>query len=476
MGEVYRARDTRLDRIVAIKILPAQLSSDPARKQRFEREAKAISGLNHPHICTLYDVGRQDGIDYLVMECVEGETLAKRLEKGPLPIEQVLKFGAQLADALDKAHHNGIAHRDLKPSNIMLTSAGAKLLDFGLAKPAGPFASGATLTTAATQSTPVTAEGSIVGTFQYMSPEQIEGKELDGRSDVFSLGSVLYEMLTGVRAFPGKSQLSVASAILEKEPAPIITLKPLTPPALDHTIRRCLAKDPEERWQTARDLQFELKWMAESGSRAGITPPAASNRKTRERLAWAFLGTIVLAAAAFAMFLARRAPVSPTTVRFLVSPPENSYIDAAAGGAVSPDGQHLAFVAADSTGAEVLWVRSFDSLTSRSLAGTEGAEYPFWSPDGRWIGFFASHSVLNSALKKIHISGGPPITIARAIAGNSATWNRNDVIVFGTGVTRLLYRVSAVGGEVVPITKADEAVKLSREGVHFLPGRKSLFI
>src|SRR5262252_5055144 len=259
MGEVYRARDTRLDRTVAIKILPADISADPVAKQRFEREAKAISGLNHPNICTLHDVGRQDGIDYLVMECVEGETLAKRLEKGPLPLEQVLKYGAQIADALDKAHHAGIVHRDLKPGNIMLTATGAKLLDFGLAKPAAPLTSLATMTVSKAHS-PVTQEGMIVGTFQYMSPEQVEGKELDGRSDIFSLGAVLYEMLTGQHAFPGKSQLSVASAILEKEPEPIGAVKPMTPPALDHAIRRCVAKDLEDRWQTARDLAVELKW------------------------------------------------------------------------------------------------------------------------------------------------------------------------------------------------------------------------
>src|ERR1700746_1618874 len=270
MGEVYRARDTRLERTVAIKILPAQFSSDPVRKQRFEREAKTISSLNHPHICVLYDVGHQDGMDYLVMECIEGETLARRLEKGPLPLDQVLKYGMQIADALDKAHRSGVVHRDLKPGNIMLTPAGAKLLDFGLAKPAAPLTSVAMLTAAVTQSSPVPEQGAIVGTFQYMSPEQIEGKELDGRSDIFSLGAVLYEMLTGQRAFQGKSQLSVASAILEKEPEPISAVKPLTPPALDHAIKKCLAKDPEERWQTARDLELELKWMAGGESQAGF--------------------------------------------------------------------------------------------------------------------------------------------------------------------------------------------------------------
>src|SRR5499427_6038125 len=263
MGEVYRAKDTRLERTVAVKILPAHLSADPVRKQRFEREAKTISSLNHPHICVLYDVGHQDGTDYLVMECVEGETLAKRLEKGPLPLEQVLKYGAQIADALDKAHRSGIVHRDLKPGNIILTAIGAKLLDFGLAKPVSPLASGMTLT-ADTPRAAMTEEGTIVGTFQYMSPEQVEGKELDGRSDIFSLGAVLYEMVTGQRAFEGKSQLSVASAILEKEPSPITTMKPMTPLALDHVIRKCLAKLPDDRWQSASDIASELKWITES--------------------------------------------------------------------------------------------------------------------------------------------------------------------------------------------------------------------
>src|SRR5438445_5258441 len=299
MGEVYRARDTRLERIVAIKILPAQFSTDPVRKQRFEREAKTISGLNHPNICTLHDIGHQDGMDYLVMECVEGETLARRLEKGPLQLDQVLKYGAQIADALDKAHSSGVVHRDLKPGNIMLTSTGAKLLDFGLAKPAAPLTSVATLTAAVTQSSPMTEQGTIVGTFQYMSPEQVQAKELDGRSDIFSLGAVLYEMLTGQRAFQGKSQLSVASAILEKEPAPIV--KPLTPATLDHAIRRCLAKDPEERWQTARDLELELKWIAEGGSQAGMPALGVMHRKGRERLGCAAATLLALVVVAFAI-------------------------------------------------------------------------------------------------------------------------------------------------------------------------------
>jgi eukaryotic-like serine/threonine-protein kinase len=282
MGEVYRGRDTRLERTVAIKILPAHLSDDPVRKQHFEREAKTISNLNHPHICVLYDVGHQDGTDYLVMECVEGETLAKRLAKGPLPLEQVLKYGAQIADALDKAHRGGVVHRDLKPGNIVLATTGAKLLDFGLAKLAAPALTALTLT-AATPISPMTEEGTIVGTFQYMSPEQVEGKEVDGRSDIFALGAVLYEMVTGQRAFEGKSQLSVASAILEKEPAPIGTIKPMTPPALDHTIRRCLTKEPERRWQSAGDVARELEWIAEGETEASKAGPEARRANDDER-------------------------------------------------------------------------------------------------------------------------------------------------------------------------------------------------
>src|ERR1700674_2265030 len=308
MGVVYRARDTRLERTVAIKILPTHLSSDPTLRQRFEHEAKTISSLNHPPICTLYDVGNQNDIDFLVMEYVEGETLAARLEKSPLPLDQILKFGIQIADALDKAHRNGVVHRDVKPGNIMLTKSGTKLLDFGLAKVAVPLSTENTLTAAATLSSPVTQAGTIVGTFQYMSPEQVEGKEVDGRSDIFSFGSVLYEMVTGRRAFQGKSNLSVASAVLEKDPEPISTLQPMTPPALDRAIRRCLAKDPEDRWQTARDLELEVKWIAEAGSQAGVPATLVSNRKVRDRLTQAVAATMTLIALALAVGYVLRAP------------------------------------------------------------------------------------------------------------------------------------------------------------------------
>jgi eukaryotic-like serine/threonine-protein kinase len=354
MGQVYRARDSRLERTVAIKIL-SQLSDDPVRKQRFEREARTISSLNHPNICTLHDIGHQDGIDYLVMECVEGETLAKRLEKGPLPVDQILKIGAQIADALDKAHRSGIVHRDLKPSNIILTPAGAKLLDFGLAKPAAALEDMATMTAAKVQ-TPVTERGTIVGTFQYMSPEQVEGRELDGRSDIFSLGAVIYEMVTGQRAFEGKSRLSVASAILEKEPAPITTTKPLAPAALDHAIRTCMAKDPNDRWQTARDLSHELKWTSEAGSQAGV--PVVSGRNSRirrERFAWTAAAVLLgaLAAVSVAFHLKKDAP-SATNVRAMIPPPADNQFGGFATNrflpALSPDGRQLVVPVMDSQG------------------------------------------------------------------------------------------------------------------------------
>src|SRR5467141_4040799 len=346
MGEVYRARDTRLDRTVAIKILPPHLSEDPILRQRFEREAKAISSLNHPHICVLYDVGKQDGTQFLVMECVEGETLAKRLERGPLPLEQALKYGMQIADALDKAHRTSVVHRDLKPGNIMLTGSGAKLLDFGLAKAAPPLAAGETLTAAATRTTPVTDQGTIIGTFQFMSPEQVEGKEVDARSDIFSLGAVLYEMLTGRRAFEGKSQLSVASAVLEKEPASISEAKPMTPQVLDYAIRTCLAKEPERRWQTVRDLAHLLTWIAQSGTRADAFAPRAGRRKARERWFFAALAVTVAALLVLGVREARRTPVEENVIRGYIKPMtgSNLLLSDASGFSLSPDGRILAYV------------------------------------------------------------------------------------------------------------------------------------
>src|SRR5947209_807822 len=471
MGEVYRARDTRLERTVAIKILPAQFSSDPVRKQRFEREAKTISSLNHPHICVLYDVGSQDGIDYLVMECVEGETLAKRLEKGALPLEQVLKFGAQITDALDKAHHSGVIHRDLKPGNIMLTPTGAKLLDFGLAKPTAPLTSVATLTAAVTQSSPMTEQGAIVGTFQYMSPEQVQAKELDGRSDIFSLGAVLYEMLTGQRAFQGKSQLSVASAILEKEPAPISTIKPLTPPALDRAIRHCLAKDPEDRWQTARDLLLELKWIAEGGSQVALATPGVGKRigaRSRGALLGGVVSLMLAAVTGLAVWDLKPSPPQPVTRTVITLPPGQRLAGLNQPAvALSPDGTRLAYAAVQG-GTQQLYLRAMDSLEARPIPGTEGAVYPFFSPDGQWLGFFAGQK-----LKKVSVSGGAVVTLADAMIPRGASWSGQGMIAFGPMQVSAVQQVTDAGGAAQPLTHLEKG-EVSHRLPDFLPGGKAM--
>jgi eukaryotic-like serine/threonine-protein kinase len=463
MGEVYRAKDTRLERTVAIKILPAQFSSDPVRKQRFEREAKTISSLNHPHICVLYDVGHQDGTDYLVMECVEGETLAKRLEKGPLPLEQVLKYGAQIADALDKAHRSGIVHRDLKPGNIMLTAIGAKLLDFGLAKPVSPLASGMTLT-ADTPRAAMTEEGTIVGTFQYMSPEQVEGKELDGRSDIFSLGAVLYEMVTGKKAFEGKSQLSVVSAVLEKEPEPLRAAKPMTPPALEHAVNNCLAKLPEERWQTACDLSLELKWIAEGGSQAREADRVEAGSRTWERIAWSLVAALSVLLIGGGATWWQATNRHPHPMYFHASVPF-----AANDIALSPDGRTLAMVAySQQANNNMLWTYEVGGHRTISLDETRGASYPFWSPDGKFIGFFA-----DGKLKKVEGSGGQPQELCDAPNGRGGTWNRDGVIVFNADANGPLFRVSSAGGSPVEITKLDTSrFETSHRWPVFLPDGK----
>ena len=448
MGEVYQARDTRLERTVAIKILPAQLSNDPVRKQRFEGEAKTISRLNHPHICVLYDVGHQDGVDYLVMECMEGETLGKRLEKGSLPLDQVLRFGAQIADALDKAHRSGVVHRDLKPGNIMLTPTGAKLLDFGLAKPAAALISSDTRT-AATRNSPVTEEGTIVGTFQYMSPEQVEGKELDGRSDIFSLGAVLYEVLTGQRAFEGKSQLSVASAILEKEPAAISSIKPMTPATLDHVVKKCLAKLPDERWQSASDLASVLKWVAESAGNTSSTALLVSAGKTRERLAWLIAAAVSVALIVGTIWWRSSKPPEQSMQFYAPLPFPARDI------AIAPNGHTIAVVGyRESARKNVLWIYELGTQDAKSIADSEGATYPFWSADGRSLAFFA-----DGKLKKLEVAGGPVQTICDAPSGRGGTWNKDGVIVFtpdaspGIG----LHRVSALGGTPTQISKPDKS-------------------
>ncbi len=429
MGEVYRARDTRLDRTVAIKILPAHLATSPERRQRFEREAKAISALMHPHICVLHDVGQHDGVDYLVMEYLEGETLADRLRKGALPLEQVLRYGVEIAGALDVAHRHGIVHRDLKPGNVMLTKSGAKLLDFGLAKlraPDTPVSAASDLSDLATGEKPLTAEGSIVGTFQYMAPEQLEGKEPDARADIFAFGAVLYEMATGQRAFTGKSQASLIAAILASEPPPISRLQPLSPPTLDRVVATCLTKDPDERWQSAHDLLKELTWIQEGALGAAGLPPAA--RVGRERIAWV---AVAIAAAGLGGFFvsrwrdATREP--PRRIQTTLPPSAKAPFDFRYGGVpvLSPDGRRVAFIAKGVDGRERLWVQPLDGPPAQALPGTEGVTYPFWSADSRTLGFFAERK-----LKKISASGGPPEVLCDAASGRGGAWSRDGVILF----------------------------------------------
>lgn len=468
MGEVYRGRDARLGRDVAIKILPKELSADPVRKQRFEREARAISGLSHPNICTLHDVGSQDGVDYLVMECLEGETLAARLLKGALPLEPALKYGAQIAGALDRAHRSGVMHRDLKPGNIILTPGGAKLLDFGLAKPTSPLVDGATLT--ATQTTPVTQEGTLVGTFQYMSPEQVEGKDVDGRSDIFSLGAVLYEMVTGQRAFEGKSQLSVASAILEKEPEPVIAIKPMTPSALEHVIRKCLAKDLEERWQSAADVKHELSWISQSSGERSAGFARAPVHALRFKLAAVALGAIFLALAGVAAYLwmARPEPTGPVVRATLRLPSDVSLMtlgDQAGAPAISREGSNLVF-AGIAQGKQMLFLLPLDGSPSKPISGTEGAKFPFWSSDGKSIGFFADQQ-----LKRVDINGGPPMNLARAPDGRGGTW-RGETILFAPYIYDAIYRVPASGGTPTPVTEVDRSKHSTHRWPHFLPDGK----
>jgi Tol biopolymer transport system component len=463
MGEVYKARDTRLDRVVAIKVLPAHLADKPELRERFEREARTIASLNHPHIGTLHDIGQRDGIDYLVMEYLEGETLATRLLKGPLPLEQVLRYAIEIADALDKAHRKGVTHRDIKPGNVMLTKNGTKLLDFGLAKLKQEAAPASTpLSQLPTLSQNPTVRGTILGTLQYMAPEQVEGKtdEIDPRTDIFSFGALLYEMATGKKAFEGKSTASLFAKILEHDPPPISSFQPMTPPALDRIVKRCLAKEPDERWQTASDLMHELKWIAQGGSQAGIPAPVDAQRKNREWL-FASVATIAVVIAAlgwiaFAYF--RPAPEEAQAVRFFVSPPDGWNVPepgtfARVGPvgsvpvAVSPDGRRIALVVVNAEGRSQIWVRSLNAPAAQALPGTEGASSPFWSPDGRFLGFFA-----DGKLKKIDTAGGPPLTLCD-VDGNGGTWSRNGVIVLNPQGRGSLQKVSAAGGALTNATE-----------------------
>jgi len=446
MGEVYRARDTRLDREVAIKVLPTSLSSDGSLKQRLEREAKAISKLSHPHICTLHDIGHQDGVDFLVMEYLEGETLEQRLSKGPLPPEQTIRIAAQMAEALAKAHKLGIVHRDLKPSNVMLTKTGAKLMDFGLAKEFGPAHLPDVLTAMTAEQSKLTAEGMIVGTFQYMAPEQLEGKEADARTDIFTLGTVTYEMATGQPAFTGNSRASLVAAILSSEPQPMKSLQPMTPAALERVVRKCLTKDPDERWQSANDLATELNWIAEGGSQAVEAGLARAGNRNWQRASWLLTATFSLLVMAGGAAWWKASNRRPTAMYFQTSVPFS-----ADDVALSPNGRMLAMVAySKQTNNYVLWTNEVGGRQTNSLVGTQDASYPFWSPDGRSIGFFA-----DGKLKKVDLSGGQPQVLCDAPNGRGGTWNRDGVIVFTPDSLGGLSRVSSSGGSPVEMTKPD---------------------
>ena len=471
MGEVYRATDTRLDRTVAIKVLPEHLASDPQRRERFEREARAVSSLNHPHICTLHDIGEQNGTHYLVMELIEGQTLQQRLEKERLPVDQALEYAIQIADALDKAHRKGVVHRDLKPGNIMLTkSAGVKLLDFGLAKLKGDAGTVSPLSQMPTQdpSTPLTAEGTIIGTLQYMAPEQLEGKEADPRTDIFAFGAVVYEMVTGKKAFDGASPASLIGAILKDVPPLVSDFQPISPTTLDRTVKKCLAKDPDGRWQSTGDLLDELKWVTE-GSASVSTSTVEVGSKNRGRIAWiAATAVLVVLVVVLGRWYLGQVLEEPRAVRFSIAAPEGAILRAPGLAcqtcpAVSPDGGLVAFLA-ESEGRTLLWIRPLDSLTAQVLSGTEGASYPFWSPDSRSIGFFAQ-----GKLNKIAVSGGPPQTLSDGAPFYGGTWNENDTIVF-TNQNRL-YRISSSGGPATPVTDLDAArEERLHAGPHFLPG------
>ena len=503
MGEVYKAKDTRLDRIVALKVLPAALAADPEFRDRFEREAKSISALSHPNICALYDVGRQDGTEYLVMEYLDGETLAARIERGTLTPSVALSIAIDIASALDRAHRQGIVHRDLKPGNVMLIKGGAsrsgaphaKLLDFGLAK-VNPIAalSGATTAAVPTGGPPLTAQGTILGTFQYMAPEQIEGEEADARTDIFAFGAVLFEMLTGRKAFTGKSQASLLGAILKDQPPPVSQVQPLTPLALDRVVSTCLAKDREDRFHTAHDLLLQLRWIAEGGSAAGVPAPVVAHRRNRERIAWTAFGiaTLLLIGALVPAWRYFHPATDERQIQFSIPIPGTPDPGTEAAFSVSPDGRMVAMVAPTGPGRLAsVWVRRFDEPDARPLDGTEGAFGPFWSPDSRHLGFFAKTKVMS-----IDVTGGSPAKICDiSISNASGAWGPDGTILYAAFDTMAsnmgapLYRVPASGGTPVELLRPDAAKRETGyswpnflpDGRHFLylswsdePGKRSI--
>ena len=477
MGEVYRAVDTRLNRTVAVKILPAHLSEKPAALERFQREARAISQLSHANICQLYDLGQQDGIHYIVMEFLEGETLAARLAKGRLPLELVLRYGAEVAEGLEQAHRMGVVHRDLKPGNIMVTRTGAKLLDFGLAKtatPVVPQSSGLSATmTSADVAQPLTAEGTVIGTYQYMSPEQIEGRDADARSDIFSFGAVLYEMATGRRAFEGKSQVTVASAILEKDPEPISTHQPLAPPALQHVVQGALMKDPDSRWQSAGDIARQLRWISSFDSTTGAAHVGRPHPKWRERAWWMAGCAVLLGLLSWFVYVNR--PQARVIRASIMAPAGTGFDfmgDFSGPPAVSPDGTKIAFAAHAPKERNVIFVRRLDTAAAEKLAGTEGAYRQFWAADGKSIGFFA-----DGKLRKISASGGPVTILADAPNARGGAWSADNVIVYAPDYRDCLWKINAGGGQPVRATQLDASKHSTHRWPSFLPdGKHFLFL
>jgi Tol biopolymer transport system component len=469
MGEVYRARDTRLDRTVAIKVLPGHLNDEPEARLRFEREARAVSSLNHPNICVLHDVGA----DFFVMEHLDGETLAARIARGPLPTSELLKIGIEVADALTAAHRIGLVHRDLKPGNVMLTKSGAKLLDFGLAR-ATNLDSPSDVTQSPTLSRPLTKAGTLVGTFQYMAPEQLEGREADPRTDIFAFGAVLYEMATGQRAFTGASQASLIASILKEQPRAMTELAPMTPPALEHLVKRCLEKNPDDRWQSARDIALELAWIRDAGSGAGLPAPVAAHRRIAARTAWITAAVCAAAAIGLGTLLITNRTAPLDVVRFTITSPANQRIRVGQPYlAMAPDGNQVAFCATDTVGVPSVWVRRLDTLESRRISGTQRANMLFWSHDSRHIGFFA-----DGKLQRVSIDGGVVQTLCDAPDARGGTWGVNDDIVFQPVASGPLFRVAARGGEARAITVVDTA---NGEQAHrfpnFLPdGKHFLFV
>jgi serine/threonine-protein kinase len=462
MGEVYRARDTRLDRIVAIKVLPAALTSDPQFRERFDREARTISSLNHPHICTLHDIGTQDGVAFLVMEHLDGQTLADRLQNGPLAAADVLRYALQIADALDKAHRRGIVHRDLKPGNVMLTRTGAKLVDFGLARlssataPAG----GETRLVSVPAAAPITSEGTLLGTFEYMAPEQLQGEDADARADLWAFGCVLYEMSTGRRAFEGKTPASVIAAILERQPPPMAHLQPMTPPAFERVVRTLLAKDREERFQSAFDVALDLKWIQEGQPGGELAAAVIAPRRRNERLGWTAAATVLAATAAVAAWWLKPAPAVDRVVsRFAYPLPQEQAFTRAGRRvvAISPDGRRIAYVAN-----KQLYVRALDQVEPQPIPGTnEDPLEPVFSPDGQWIAYFVPDTPSSSptvTLRKIPAAGGPAVTLCQlASLPSGASWS-NGTIAFGQFVAAGVDAIEAVpdsGGTARVIASVD---------------------